>query len=100
MSTSRVLAPETERPPYPAKVSFGRQHQATLPVRKKPDFFLVGAPKCGTTAMAEYLAGHPDIFMARKEMHVFGQDLRFSEQFYRRDLEEYLAEHSDLAGKN
>src|ERR1700722_5261463 len=36
----------------------------------KPDFFIVGAPKCGTTAMAQYIAGHPDVFMARKEMHV------------------------------
>src|SRR5437016_1845324 len=59
---------------------------------RKPDFFLVGAPKCGTTAMAQYLAARPDIFMARKEMHVFGSDLRFGPQFYRRNLDAYLAE--------
>lgn len=42
-----------------------------------PDFFIVGAPKCGTTAMAEYLGQHPDIFMpARKEPHFFGSDIR------------------------
>lgn len=59
---------------------------------RKPDFFIVGAPKCGTTAMAEYLSVHPEIFMARKEMHVFGQDLKFGSQFYRRKLKNYLPE--------
>ena len=31
---------------------------------KKPDFFIVGAPKCGTTALAEYLRQHPDVFFS------------------------------------
>ena len=59
---------------------------------KKPDFFIVGAPKCGTTALESYLSRHPDIFMGQKEMHVFGSDLHFGRQFYRRNLEAYLAE--------
>lgn len=43
---------------------------------RKPDFFIVGAPKCGTTAMYDYLAAHPQIFLPdRKEMHYFGSDL-------------------------
>jgi len=42
----------------------------------KPNFFIVGAPKCGTTAMNDYLAQHPDIFMAKKEIHYFGSDLK------------------------
>jgi Sulfotransferase domain len=58
----------------------------------KPSFFIVGAPKCGTTAMSDYLAAHPEIFMARKEMHFFGSDLLFAPQFYRRNKREYLAE--------
>lgn len=42
-----------------------------------PDFFIVGAPKCGTTAMADYLGQHPEIGMcARKETHFFAHDLR------------------------
>jgi hypothetical protein len=57
-----------------------------------PDVFLVGAPKSGTTAMAEYLGAHPDIFMAKKEMNVFGGDLQFGPQFYRRDVKAYLDE--------
>lgn len=40
-----------------------------------PDFFIVGAPKCGTTAMDAYLAQHPEIFMIPKEQHYFGEDL-------------------------
>src|SRR5580704_895448 len=59
---------------------------------RKPDFFVVGAPKSGTTAISNYLSKHPDIFMARKEMHHFGGDLRFGRQFYRRDTREYLSE--------
>lgn len=43
-----------------------------------PDFFIVGAPKCGTTAMARYVGDHPEIFMpAAKELHYFGSDLDY-----------------------
>lgn len=45
---------------------------------KKPNFFIVGAPKCGTTAMNDYLSQHPEIFMAPKEIHYFGKDLKLS----------------------
>ncbi|MEO8860027.1 MAG: sulfotransferase [Ginsengibacter sp.] len=43
---------------------------------KKPDFFIVGAPKSGTTALNNYLSQHPDVFMAKKELHRFGSDLK------------------------
>lgn len=29
----------------------------------KPNFFIIGAPRCGTTALYEYLKEHPQIFM-------------------------------------
>jgi len=36
------------------------------------DFFIAGAPKCGTTALAAYLAGHRDVcFSLPKEPHFF-----------------------------
>jgi hypothetical protein len=39
---------------------------------KKPNFFIIGAPKCGTTAMCRYLSQHPDIFIPSiKEPHFF-----------------------------
>src|SRR5947209_1137964 len=45
-----------------------------------PDFFIVGAPKCGTTAMSEFLAGHPDVWMCPfKETHHFA-----GEEYWRR----------------
>lgn len=43
---------------------------------RKPNFFLVGGPKCGTTSLQEYLAGHPQIFMCTpKEPCYFDNDL-------------------------
>jgi hypothetical protein len=42
----------------------------------KPNFFILGAPKCGTTALFEYLRSHPAIFLPRvKEPHFFATDL-------------------------
>ena len=49
--------------------------------------------------MAEYLAAHPDVYMAKKEMHLFGADLQFSRRFYRRNQTEYLAEYSGWDGQ-
>lgn len=49
-----------------------------------PNFFLVGASKCGTTAMATYLRAHPQIFVPElKEPHFFGSDLEFRRNFAR-----------------
>jgi hypothetical protein len=44
---------------------------------KPPDFFLVGAPKAGTTALGQFLQGHPEIFMVppRFEPTFFATDL-------------------------
>jgi len=56
----------------------------------KPDFFIVGAPKTGTTALYSYLKEHPEIFMPEiKELHYFGSDLRFNTT--RRSEEDYLS---------
>lgn len=42
---------------------------------KLPDFFIVGAPKCGTTALAGYLRAHPRIFLSPvKEPNYFCLD--------------------------
>lgn len=43
---------------------------------RRPDFFIVGAPKCGTTALHEYLGAHPGVFFSPlKEPHYFADDL-------------------------
>ncbi len=42
---------------------------------RTPDFFIIGAPKAGTTALYTYLAGHPQVFMPRqKEPFYFCSD--------------------------
>ena len=57
---------------------------------KRPDTFIVGAFKAGTTALYEYLRAHPQVFMSvPKEPMYFGRDLT---PRYRRMTEaEYLA---------
>ncbi len=41
-----------------------------------PNFFIIGAPKCGTTSLSEYLSYHPNIYMSRiKEPQFFNKDI-------------------------
>ncbi len=48
---------------------------------RRPDLFIVGAPKCGTTALYTYLRRHPEVYMAPiKEPHFFGSDLPFADR--------------------
>lgn len=63
--------------------------------RRIPDLFLVGAPKAGTTALAQYLSEHPQVFMSEpKEPNYFARHLTVPR--HRRpgtshtDLEAYL----------
>lgn len=43
----------------------------------KPNFFIVGAPKCGTTALSYYLSSHPNLFFSPvKEPHYFATDMK------------------------
>jgi hypothetical protein len=47
-----------------------------LPEAKRPNFFLPGAPKCGTTSVASWLAEHPNVYMSpKKEPHWFNDDM-------------------------
>lgn len=50
-------------------------HEAEL--KPQPNAFLVGAPKCGTTSLASYLANHPNAFVCEpKEPNYWGDDLK------------------------
>ena len=40
----------------------------------KPDFIVIGASKCGTSTLRNYLAKHPDILMITKEIQFFSCD--------------------------
>ena len=56
----------------------------------RPDFFIAGSFKCGTTALYEYLRPHPGIFMPfHKEPLYFGDDL--TRRYGRMSEEQYLA---------
>lgn len=47
-----------------------------------PDFFILGAAKCGTTTLYKYLCRHPNIFMSDpKEMSFFSKDEVFEKGF-------------------
>jgi hypothetical protein len=44
---------------------------------REPNFFILGAPKCGTTSLAAWLATHPAVFMSPlKEPAYFARDLK------------------------
>src|SRR5688572_26342484 len=54
-----------------------------------PNFFIVGAPRCGTTALYQYLRQHDRIFMPTvKECHFMADD--FADFRRAHDLDEYL----------
>jgi hypothetical protein len=61
---------------------------------KKPNFFLIGAPKCGTTAINQYLRDHPKIFIPKwKEIHYFSPDFPNYQKVTK--IEEYLSLFND-----
>jgi hypothetical protein len=45
---------------------------------RKPNFFIVGAPKAATSSMSYYLGQHPDVFMLPSETWHFATDLATS----------------------
>lgn len=69
-------------------------------MKKQPNFFIVGAPKAGTTSLYHYLRQHPEIYMSPlKEPNYFASEIRpenfgaeFQEWVQRetRELREYL----------
>lgn len=52
-----------------------------------PDFVIVGAMKCGTTSLFQYLAQHPDIIVSKKkEIHYFDFGYSNGLKWYRRQF--------------
>ncbi len=55
----------------------------------KPNFFIAGAAKCGTTSLYEYIRTHPDVYMCNpKEPFFWSKDLPFHQKM--KTLEGYL----------
>lgn len=69
-------------------------------IKKEPNFFVIGAAKCGTTTLYDFLEHHPEVYMSPiKEPHHFSKDIikeNFSDEYkhYLKtrnvNLEEYL----------
>ncbi len=63
----------------------------------KPNFFIIGAPKCGTSSLARWLNEHPNVFFSpRKEPHLFNTDGHTATQ----SLAEYEALFRDAAAEH
>ena len=63
-----------------------------------PDFFLIGAPKAGTTALAAYLAERPDVFVCEpKEPQYFTFDFPGHRGVHRQDEYEALFDRAGPA---
>jgi Sulfotransferase family len=60
-----------------ARIAPVRGSAGVPPGQRLPDFFIVGHPKCGTTALHQMLSRHPQIFMPKmKEPRFFSPELR------------------------
>ena len=65
-------------------------------VSRRPDLFILGAPKCGTTALSEYLRRHERVFISQpKELHYFCDDFDYYFAPGRRTQEHYLGLFAD-----
>ena len=65
----------------------------------KPNLFLIGAPKCGTTALAINLAQHQEIYLPQqKEPRFFDKSTfyDYEEDYFTKDLEQYLDFYKDI----
>jgi hypothetical protein len=61
---------------------------------RRPDFFIIGAFKSGTTALYDYLRQHPQVFMPfHKEPLFFGDDL--NRRYGRMTQDQYLSLFKD-----
>jgi hypothetical protein len=57
---------------------------------KRPNFFISGAPRCGTTALYTYLSEHPQIFMSEvKELNYFASDFPNVQKITFKSVDDY-----------
>jgi hypothetical protein len=63
---------------------------------KRPNFYIAGAPRCGTTALYTYLGEHPNIFLPKiKELHYFASDFPDVQKIIFKSVDEYLTIFAD-----
>ncbi len=61
---------------------------------RKPNLFIVGEPKCGTTSLYEYLKQHPDIFMSKIK------EPKFWSKNFHKEIEEHNKKRGTIFNKN
>lgn len=74
------------RPPDASRATGGHPSTAAGP---RPNFFIVGAPRCGTTALHQYLSRHPAIFMSEPK-----EPLYWADDFPRANQSSYTPLHA------
>lgn len=68
---------------------------------KRPNFFISGAPRCGTTALYTYLAEHPRIFMSGvKELNYFATDFPNVQKITFKSVEDYHGVFAKAGGQH
>lgn len=74
-----------------------RLRRATAPARMLPNFIIIGAQKCGTTSLYQYLSEHPQVIPAlKKEIHFFddmefGKGLNWYRAYFPLSIQKYYA---------
>ena len=72
-----TLSPPTPTDRYASGVTEDSRNGGSQTERKLPNFFIVGAPKAGTTSLYHYLDQHPQIYMSPvKETFYFAEEMR------------------------
>jgi hypothetical protein len=63
---------------------------------KRPNFYVIGAPRCGTTALYTYLRSHPNVFLPEiKELHYFASDFPNVQKIRFKSVDDYLTMFAD-----
>lgn len=63
---------------------------------KRPNFFIIGAPKCGTTSLYTWLTEHPEVFLSpKKEPHFHNSDLHYTNTLTRNEYDQLFQEAGD-----
>ncbi|MEM1144707.1 MAG: sulfotransferase [Pseudomonadota bacterium] len=67
-------------------------------MQRPVDFFIVGAPKAGTTALHQFLAGHPGAYLSQpKELNYFsGPELKSQSLYYKQHIVESREDYTEV----
>ena len=70
--------------PSAERKGYKKLKELTGPFHILPDFIIIGAAKCGTTALYDYITQHPDIKKSKfKEIHYFNREFHRGVNWYK-----------------